>query len=85
MSVYFFHAGSNTSKKTGNPFWFVELLRQNRFGNWELKPIFCSEEVFKKVQARGFKVGSAVSAAVGLDLELTDLVADPHSKDLNIQ
>ena len=85
MAVYYFGVGTNTSKKTGNPFWFVDLLRQNRYGNWELKPLFCCEEVYKRVQSRGFKIGASVAATVGLDLELTDLVQDPHSKDLNIQ
>lgn len=66
--TYFMGASSGKSRKTGENWFSIQLLRENRWGNVEIKPLFIpSEERWKKLVSACPPVGAAVLVTVDID------------------
>lgn len=66
--TYFMGASSGRSRKTGESWFSIQLLRENRWGNVEVKALFIpSEDRWKKIVSSCPAVGSPVTVSVDID------------------
>lgn len=82
--MYFLGVASGKSKKTGEPWCSVNLLRQNRWGSIEVKSLFCNPSEFEELAAICPPVGTAVDVKTDLDGQIVDItpVKDIPALDL---
>lgn len=85
MAMYYMGCGSATSKKTGNPFYTVSILRVNHFGSWEIKTLFCQKSTFDTVVNQRIPIGYGCIVQTGIDGELTSIQTDDNVTPLELE
>ena len=83
---YFVGFASGESKKTGRPWWAINLFGLNRYGHIDIIPVFLkSEEEFQEMQ----KIAPPLFSAVTILRDANDNVASFKAVDgvakLNVQ
>lgn len=71
--MYFMGVSSGESKKTGSKWCALHVLRQNRWGSIEVKPLFCNPSDFEELRSICPPVGSAVDVKLDLDGQIIDI------------
>lgn len=82
-ATYFMGARQGTSKKSGNPYYAIALLYENRFGSWELKDKYTSLQVFAEISKQGFVPGVPV-VVTGIDSNITSIQIDSEFSALDL-
>lgn len=83
-AMYFMGTNKGTSKKSGKDFWCVNVLWLNSFGNYEIKPLFVTEQTYGEVNGMGMARGTAVDVTVSLGGGLDGIAPSKHFKSLNL-
>ena len=84
-ALYYMGTHKGTSKKTGNPYWAVNIFRLNRFSNYEVSSFFVEESVYNYVNGLTLRLGVPVSLTVDIDGRLTDLKPSAEFKPLELE
>lgn len=84
-ALYYMGTHSGTSKKTGNPYWAVNIFRLNRFNNYEITSFFVEKTVYSDVNSLSLPLGVPVSLTVDIDGRLTDLKRSAEYKALELE
>lgn len=83
--MYYVGCASGVSKKTGNPWWSINVLRENQWGSIEVKPLYvATEEKWKALLATCPPIGTPVHVSIDIDRVLTKIttVKDVPTLDL---
>lgn len=83
--MYFTGVASGTSKKTEKPWWSINVLRTNRWGSIEIKPLYCAtQKDWEELCAICPAVGAPVDIKTDLDGNIVDIteVKDIPALDL---
>lgn len=52
MAEYLMGTHTGTSRKTNEPFYCVDILHVNRFGNWAVDPAYVAKDLWQDVNKR---------------------------------
>lgn len=84
--MYFTGVASGESKKTGNPWWSINVLRTNRWGSIEVKPLYCSTaKDFEELAAICPTPGTAVTVKLDLDGNIIDITPEKDIPVLDLR
>lgn len=74
--MYYMGASSGYKKNKPEEKWFsINVLRTNRWGTFEIKPLYVSDEKsFNDLCASAPPIGSAVDVKRNLDDEVTEII-----------
>lgn len=83
-ATYFMGARQGTAKNSGNSYYAISLLYENRFGSWELKDKYTSPQLFAEVSRQGFLPGVPVVVTFGMDSNITNIQIDSDFSALDL-
>ena len=93
MAAIYFMGGRSFTAKNGNTCFTVQILSQNRFGDWVIgkntqngwsPSIFVDSGVFKVIQDSGIKRGDAVNLITDLEGGITGITLDKEIPPLEL-
>lgn len=77
MAFYYMGTGQGKRKSDQSPYWYVHILRFNRWGQWAIEPVYMSEQQQKDVIAQHIEEGTPVIVRT----EFGDFVSiEPHDQ-----
>lgn len=60
MAYYYMGQGKGQRKADKSPFWYLSILRFNRFGQWAIESVYVSEKQYNDVANMKFDQGTPV-------------------------
>lgn len=88
MARYFMGVSTGIGKKSGRPWYAVNILRfVEQWGNWAFTPCYCSEKFFNQVKqdtGKKFIVGGAVLLTPDIDGSLIGMEPDETAEPLDL-
>ena len=83
---YFIGFASGESKKTGRPWWAINLFGVNRYGHIDIIPVFLeSEDQFEEMQKKAPPLFSAVEILLDANNNVASFKAIDGVPKLNVQ
>lgn len=82
-AMYFMGVHSGTSKKTNEPFYAVQILWLNSYGNYEIVQLYATADLFQKITGMGIARGTAVDICA-LGKSIASLEVSKRFRPLNL-